>query len=84
MGIPAIGTQVGGIPDLVRDGETGFLLSQEAAPSEVAAAILRFVSVRNEERKQMRKTVREHWEQNFNACNNAARMTAYLLDLVSK
>ena len=29
MGIPAIGTAVGGVPELIREGETGFLLPEK-------------------------------------------------------
>ncbi len=39
-GTPVIGTRSGGIPDTVRDGETGFLV-EEGAVNEIAEAILR-------------------------------------------
>jgi glycosyltransferase involved in cell wall biosynthesis len=39
-GIPVIATRSGGIPDTVRDGETG-LLVDENAPEQIAAAIER-------------------------------------------
>ncbi|MCH7592723.1 MAG: glycosyltransferase family 4 protein, partial [Planctomycetes bacterium] len=39
MGVPVIASNVGGLPDSVRDGETG-LLVQENAPGELAEAIM--------------------------------------------
>lgn len=84
MGIPAIGTEVGGIPDLIRDGQTGFLLPQDAVPSDVAAAILRVMALEDAQYGPMRRAARQHWERNFNAECNAKRFTNDLLDLVSK
>lgn len=37
-GLPVIGSRVGGIPDVVKDGETGFLVDPEN-PAEIAEAI---------------------------------------------
>ena len=84
MGIPAIGTDVGGIPDLVLDGRTGFLIPEHPVPAQVAAAIEQFASLTREEELQMRAAVRDHWAQKFNAVSNAAHFTRYLLDMVSK
>jgi glycosyltransferase involved in cell wall biosynthesis len=84
MGIPAIGTEVGGIPDLILEGKTGFLLPQEVEPSHVAAAILRFAALNDEQKRQMSDAARKHWEQNFNAVRNAEQFTGDLLELVSK
>ena len=42
-GLPVIGTDVGGIPELVRDGETG-LLVPPGDPGALAAAVLRLLS----------------------------------------
>jgi phosphatidylinositol alpha-1,6-mannosyltransferase len=41
-GLPAIGTQLGGIPDAVVDGETGLLVPTDD-PQALATAIARFV-----------------------------------------
>lgn len=41
-GLPTIGTNVGGIPDFLRDGETGFLVEPES-PEAVAAAVRRII-----------------------------------------
>ncbi len=39
FGLPAIGSTVGGIPSLVRDGQTGFVRSPNASAQEFAAVI---------------------------------------------
>lgn len=40
MGIPSIGSRIGGIPELIRDGETGWLV-QEGSVAALADAIVR-------------------------------------------
>ena len=84
MGIPAIGTPVGGIPDLIVDGQTGFLLPQQATPADVADAIVRFSALPEDEKLQMSKAARQHWSKKFDAVKNAAEFTEYLLELVSQ
>ncbi|MBI3287600.1 MAG: glycosyltransferase, partial [Chloroflexi bacterium] len=48
-GVPVVATSVGGVPDLVREGETGFLVKAEDIGG-MAAAILELV--RNPERAE--------------------------------
>ena len=84
MGIPAIGTNVGGIPDLIIDGRTGFMLPQDVQASDVAEAIMRYDAMPEEEKRKMSDAVRRHWEENFNAKENAVRFAAYLQNLASE
>jgi glycosyltransferase involved in cell wall biosynthesis len=42
-GVPVVASASGGIPDAIRDGETG-LLVPEGAPDRIAAAVLRLTS----------------------------------------
>ncbi|MPM35898.1 D-inositol-3-phosphate glycosyltransferase [bioreactor metagenome] len=53
-GTPVVATRVGGIPDAVRDGETGFLASAEDAPG-FAAALLRVLFHGGIDRAQCRR-----------------------------
>lgn len=84
MGIPAIGTRVGGVPDLILDGETGYLLPEQAEPTHVAKTILRFAALTDEKKQIMRDAVRHRWAEKFDAKKNAVQFTAYLQELVSK
>lgn len=81
MGIPAIGTTVGGIPDLILDGQTGFLLPEQAEPSDVADAIVKYASLDEEQKKNMAAAARFLWKQKFDAKENAMRFSAYLQNL---
>lgn len=63
-GLPTIATPVGGIPDFLTDGVTGFMC-QPNDPASIAAAMQRVLSLSDEERsrilKQARDTVRDRY-----------------------
>lgn len=84
MGIPAIGTEVGGIPDLILDGQTGYLIPQTAEPAHVAKAIEKFVALPENEKLRMRDAARQRWELKFDAVKNGAKFAEYLRTLVSE
>ena len=84
MGIPAIGTPIGGIPDLVVDAQTGFLLPDQAEASDVAAAITKFAALPDDRKRQMAASARQLWKEKFDAKENADKFTAYLRNLISE
>ena len=84
MGIPAVGTLVGGIPDLVRDGQTGFLMPAQPEPSEVADAIMKYAALSDSQKLQMAAVARELWKEKFDATENAVKFAAYLENLITK
>lgn len=63
MGLPVVGSRVGGIIDQVVDGETGFLIPPNNA-SELARAIERLI-MDEELRSRMGKRARAHQLRNF-------------------
>jgi len=84
MGIPAIGTPVGGIPDLIADGKSGFLLPLQTAPSHMADAIMKYAALPDAQKTQMAVTVRQLWQEKFDAKENALNYTEYLRKLISE
>lgn len=58
FGCPAISVRRFGIPELVRDGETGLLLDSPVAPTDLAAAITRLIE-QPETYRSMRRKARE-------------------------
>ena len=65
FGIPAVATNVGGIPEVVNE-ITGILIEKEFDPAEVAARVSEF-KASDKNTMTHRKKVRAFWEQNFNA-----------------
>jgi glycosyltransferase involved in cell wall biosynthesis len=62
FGLPAIGSTVGGIPDIVRDGETGFLRAPDAPAAQFAAPIRETLAAPARYREMARQARREHRE----------------------
>jgi glycosyltransferase involved in cell wall biosynthesis len=62
-GVPVIGTNVGGIPDIIIDGETGFLVPQKN-PDSIAQAIEKIVN-NPELAEELTKNAKKHLARNF-------------------
>jgi glycosyltransferase involved in cell wall biosynthesis len=58
-GLPIVATRVGGNHELVRDGETGFLVPARD-PNALGAAVLRLMALSQVERQAMGKRGRDH------------------------
>lgn len=74
-GLPALVSHIGGPAEIVRDGETGFVVP-DAAPATWAGAIVRILEMKRSDRPsyhQMRRTARQRvlerydWERNYPA-----------------
>ena len=82
LGIPCIGTRVGGIPETIEDGVNGTLLSENPTPQEIAGAIQHFYCLTFEEKTRMKQAARKTWESKFNAENNSKRFTEHLQQMM--
>ena len=78
-GLPVIGTRVGGIPELVLDGETGLLVEPER-PQELADALDSLAKSR-ERRLELGRRGRERVQEHFSAAGVAARTVALYEEL---
>jgi glycosyltransferase involved in cell wall biosynthesis len=78
-GLPVIGTHVGGIPELLLDGETGLLVEPEQ-PAELARA-LDELAASPERRRQLGRRGRERVQEHFSADAIARRTVALYEEL---
>ncbi len=78
LGLPIVATAVGGIPEMLEDGESGLLLSPDPEPQEVADALIRFAAMSPEEKQRMSDHAYELWQGRFNAALNAQKLAASL------
>jgi glycosyltransferase involved in cell wall biosynthesis len=60
---PVIGTRTGGIPELIEDGKTGFLVQKE--DSQVLEEKIRYLVEHAEVRKEMGKAAREYYRSHY-------------------
>ena len=72
FGFPCVATEVGGTPEAVRDGVTGFLLGKNPSPQEIASALETLARLPEEEYRSMCRSARRLWEDKFNAKKNYA------------
>lgn len=71
IGIPAVGTAVGGIPEIVENGKTGILLCADPTAEEVAKAIQSYALQSREQRMTMSDNAYRKWRKQFSAEKNA-------------
>lgn len=81
MGVPAVATAVGGIPESVRNGETGILLPENPATEEITASIKRFSEMAPPQREAMHEAAFHLWQEKFSAEKNADGMVHLLEQL---
>ena len=70
FGIPVIGTNVGGVSEIITDSKNGYLMSPFASKDEVAATISKFCLQTEESILEMRKNAFETWDEKYNAEKN--------------
>ena len=70
FGIPVLGTNVGGVSEIITDSKNGYLMSPYASKDEVAATITKFCLQTEESILEMRKNAFETWDEKYNAEKN--------------
>nr|WP_319488273.1 glycosyltransferase [uncultured Caproiciproducens sp.] len=73
FGIPAIATDVGGTGEIVRDGETGFLIEADFSTDKLAEVIRSVIEMPGEEKQKLRENCRSVYLNNFCADDNFAK-----------
>ncbi|NLE98604.1 MAG: glycosyltransferase [Propionibacterium sp.] len=79
FGIPIIGTDVGGVGEIVETGVNGILLPQLPTPEEIAKAIRAVARLDDDSYASLRRGAREVWETKFDATTNYPRFVSELL-----
>ena len=83
FGIAVIGTLVGGVGEILEEGENGFLLKQSCSAREVADAIVRFYKLGEEEKKRIRDNAVLIWKEKYSAEKNYQEFLNSVLSLRS-
>lgn len=80
-GIPVMATAVGGVPEIVKDGFNGILLTPHPSPGEVATALEKFHARSEAEIMEFRRHAYASWKQEYNAGVNYPEFVQELLML---
>lgn len=78
MSIPAIGTAVGGVPEVIINEVTGYLLDERATAQDLAGAIMNYVSLPEEGKRQLSCQAFSLWQERFDARKNSENFVAEL------
>ena len=62
---------MGGNSELIQNGVTGFLLTPDPSPQEVADQIVRFYKLSFEQKADMQNAVKKLWQEKCNSKKNA-------------
>lgn len=81
FGIPVIATEVGGTPEIVKDGYNGFLLYQDPTAEEIAEAIKKYYFLSREEKLKMRENAYKTWDGDYNAEKNSIGFIGFINSL---
>jgi len=77
-----IGSEVGGIPELIREGQTGYLVESDSVDSLVEK--IKWCLENLSDCKKVAKTARREAEENFGAKEMATKYEKIYLDIVNK
>lgn len=78
-GIPVVATDVGGVAEIVRPGQSGWLIDSQFSDQQAADAILRIWRLSDSDYEAVRATTRALWETTFRANTNYAAFSRLLL-----
>ncbi len=67
FGYPIIGTNVGGVSEILHNNKNGFLMNKNPTANEIAINIKKFASMNNEEFEYYRKSSFDIWKHDFDA-----------------
>ena len=81
FGIPCIGTNVGGVSEIIEDGYNGFLLSPNPTINEIVNTIQRVLDLSGDKALEMRKAAYKTWEEKFNSETNYKKFADELYSL---
>lgn len=80
-GIPVIGTDVGGVKEIIADHRNGYLLNADADSKTIAAVISKFYRQSEQEYKAMSHYARKTYDKRYNAKENYSRFVSMLLTI---
>lgn len=80
-GIPTVGTDVGGIGEIVLDGKTGFLLDANASAQALGDAIYTFAEMPPAKQQALGEAAHLLWADTFDATKNADALCRMLMEL---
>ena len=81
LGIPVIGTDVGGVSEIISNGENGFLIKRDFKTDDLINVFDRYIRMSDEKKYGLRKKAVITWHNKFYDKNNYTMFSEELEDL---
>lgn len=78
LGVPIVARDVGGNSEIVKEGITGFLVSEPSSVESLCDAIIRWNALDDDDKLSMRISARQFWKQHF---DTSTRTAAFVREL---
>jgi glycosyltransferase involved in cell wall biosynthesis len=82
--VPVIGTNVGGVIEIIEDNKNGFLLSAYPEAKEVSSTIRKFQELNFEQKNSMRQNAFNTWNEKYNASKNYLKLRAKISEIIKE
>jgi glycosyltransferase involved in cell wall biosynthesis len=82
MGVPVVASAVGGIPEMIQDGVTGFLV-RPGSPEALAARIVEVTAMQPDKLREVAGNARRAWERGYTLAMFRERVTKLMRDVAS-
>jgi N-acetyl sugar amidotransferase len=79
FGIPCVGTNVGGVSEIIEDHKNGYLLPVDFLPIDLTNTFNKFFALNEEERKRFQLLAINTWKTKFHGLNNLKTLKTSLL-----
>jgi glycosyltransferase involved in cell wall biosynthesis len=79
--IPVIGTNVGGVSEIIEDGKNGFLLSANPEAAEIIERLSQLYHLDEKDYLNLRSNAYQTWQNKFNADNNYSELIYNMVQL---
>ena len=81
VGIPLLGTNVGGVREVIKEGITGNLMNVDSTINEMVDNVRYFINLNDSDYRTLRKKCTQYWHDNFDSTLNYAKFANDIYNL---
>lgn len=81
FGIPVLGLDVGGVNEIIKNNENGYLLPADADETMISQTLISFLKMSAEKRQAMCKNAKDTWQESYDQDKNYKEFTQKIYNL---
>lgn len=78
FGIPCMGTNVGGMREIIEDGHNGWLIDKSSSSKDIKKLICKIYGMNRKKYEEIRREARKYWESKYSAQKNYQRFLEFV------